>query len=372
MAEAGSISGQGVIRRKVAAARAEVASGGPGADRCWRLALARAARDKLKTTLEFRSLALDRRSLGELVELAPERALIAVLDGPAEGLGVIMLDPQVLAGFIEAQTIGKIKSTELTARKPTRTDAAMVAGLIDTALRGLEQALSDEADLVWAGGFRYASFLDDPRPLGLLLEDASYRVLKAVVDLGGGARSGEILLALPAEGRGLMPTSRSGAGDEADHGHAFMQALGERVNGAQGGLDAVLARLTLPLNDVLSLTEGALLALPQAGLDRISLEGLDGRRVAEGRLGQNRGMRAIRLNEGGAGAGQSGMGQSAMGQVAMGQAGIGKSGAGKAAPDAFAAPAEFEMALAPALGFEPDGFGGTDEGDFAFPATGTG
>ena len=53
-------------------------------------------------------------------------------------------------------------------RKPTRTDAAMVAGLIDAALAGLEQALLQEADLVWAGGFRYASFLDDARPIGLL------------------------------------------------------------------------------------------------------------------------------------------------------------------------------------------------------------
>ena len=30
-------------------------------------------------------------------------------------------------------------------------------------------------------------------------------------------------------------------------------------------------------------------------LDRIGFEGVDGRRIAEGRLGQNRGMRAVRL-----------------------------------------------------------------------------
>ena len=339
MAEAG----QGIIRRKIAAARAEVATGGPGADRCWRLALARAARDKLKTTLDFRSLALDRRSLAELVDTAPERALIAVLDGPAEGLGVIMLAPQVLAGVIEAQTIGKVKATALAARKPTRTDAAMVAGLIDAALRGLELALADEADLIWAGGFRYASFLDDPRPLGLLLEDTTYRVLRAEVDLAGGARVGEIVLALPAEGRGLAPSVRPGAGDAVDHGHVFMQALAERVNGASSGLDAVLARLTLPLNDILALTSGTLLALPQAGLDRISLEGLDGRRVAEGRLGQNRGMRAIRLAEGLAGAGQGRSDLSDLSDVSGG-----------------------EVALDMADG------GGMDEGEMMFSATGTG
>ena len=288
--------GQGILRRKVTAARAEVAEGGPGADRSWRLALARAARDKLKVPLDFVSMVVERRSLSELMELPQERSLIAVLDGPAEGLGIIVLSPPVLCGFIEAQTIGKVKSTEIAARRPTRTDAAMVAGVIDNALRGLEVGLADEADLVWAGGFRYASFLDDPRLLGLLLEDTPFKVLRAEVSLARGARSGEILLALPAAGRGLSPVAKA-AGDLPDNGQVFMAALAERVNGSQCRLEAVLARLKLPLTDVMALSEGTVLALPQAGLDRISLEGFDGRRVAEGRLGQNRGLRAVRLNE---------------------------------------------------------------------------
>ena len=74
-------------------------------------------------------------------------------------------------------------------------------------------------------------------------------------------------------------------------------ALADRVNGAQSRLEAVLARLRMPLADIMNLKAGMVLALPQAGLDRISLEGCDGRLVAEGRLGQNRGMRAVRLNE---------------------------------------------------------------------------
>ena len=211
---------------------------------------------------------------------------------------MIVLSPQVLTGFIEAQTTGRLKSTEVLARKPTRTDAAMVVAVIDAALAGLELALAEEADLVWAGGFRYASFLDDPRPLGLLLDDEPYKVLRAEVALADGLRSGEILLALPAEGRGVRPAVKPQAGVLPDHGHVFLQALAERVQGSQCRLDAVLARLTLPLAEVLILVEGTILALPQAALDRISVEGLDGRRLADGRLGQNRGMRAIRLNDG--------------------------------------------------------------------------
>lgn len=288
--------GQNIIRRKVTAIKATPIAGGPGADRSWRVSLARAVRDKLQTTLDVRSLTVDRRSLAEIIELVPSRALIAVLDGPREGLGIIALDPQIMAGIIEAQTIGKVKSTDLVARKTTRTDAAMVAGVIDTALQGLEVGLVEEADLIWAGGFRYASFLDDPRPLGLLMEDVAYKVLRAEVDLAGGARRGEILLALPADGRGMVPQMKHDDQASPDTTHLFHTALADRVNGAQARIDAVLARLTLPLAQVLQLTEGMVLALPQATLNQISLEGFDGRRVGEGKLGQNRGMRAVRLN----------------------------------------------------------------------------
>ena len=292
-----ALPGKNIIRRKVAATKVGAVTGGPGADRCWRVALARAVHDKLQTTLDFRALSVDRRSLAEIVELVPARALIAILDGPGEGLGVIALDPQIMGGFIEAQTIGKVKSTDLLARKTTRTDAAMVAGVIDTALRGLEQGLADEADLVWAGGFRYASFLDDPRPLGLLLEDVGYKVLTAQIELAGGARKGEVLLALPADGRGATPAIKPDEGASPDTGHAFLHAFADRVNGAHCRIEAVLARLTLPLAQVLNLSEGMVLALPQAALTQISLEGFDGRRVGEGKLGQNRGMRAVRLSD---------------------------------------------------------------------------
>ena len=290
----------GVIRRKLAAARVSDADGGPGADRGWRLSLARAARDALNLELDVTALALDRRSLSELLELPPHRALIAVLEGPGDGLGLMVIGPAVLAGMTEQQTIGRV--TRQTAsqadapRRPTRTDAAMVAGLIDTALIGLEKSLAEEADLVWAGGFRYASFLDDPRPLGLLLDDTMYRVLRAEVSLALGAKSGEVMLALPADGRGKRPVKLAAQPTEQP-GPAFTAALADRLAGAGCSLEAVLTRVSLPLSAVMNLRVGEVLPLPTAALNRISIEGIDGRRLAEGKLGQNRGMRAIRLTE---------------------------------------------------------------------------
>lgn len=284
---------ENVIRRKILAARAEVADGGPGADRGWRLALARAARDELKLPLDIASLVMEKRSLAELLELPPERGLILVLDGPSEGLGLLLISAPVLAGMIEAQTIGRVGTGPIASRKPTRTDAAMVAGMIDSALAGLESALAQEADLVWAGGFRFASFLEDARPLGLLLEDTSYRVLNAEVALGQGARTGAVILALPAEGRGVMPHHRAIVEDSSLPG--FSEALALQVAAADCVLQAVVARMSLPLSRLMDLQIGEVMVLPRAGIDRITFEGLDGRAVAEGKLGQNRGMRAIRL-----------------------------------------------------------------------------
>ncbi|MDT8853655.1 FliM/FliN family flagellar motor switch protein [Paracoccaceae bacterium Fryx2] len=293
-ATSGQAVDQGVIRRKLALAQAALLSHG-GADRQWPLALARTARAMMDLVLEVPKLDVKRRSLTELLDMPPDRALIAVLDGPCEGLGVLALSPPMLAGLIEMQTIGRLSSNQPQTRKPTRTDAAMVAGFIDAALEGLEEALAEEADLVWAGGFRYASFLEDPRPLGLLLEDGDFRVLRAEVALENGARTGEILLALPAIGRGRRPAYHHESHPDPSAALLFQTTLRAQVLAVDCVLDAVLQRLTLPLAAVMTLKPGDVLPLPLAALDRIGLEGLDGGSLAVGKLGQHRGMRAVRL-----------------------------------------------------------------------------
>ena len=123
--------GSGVIRRKLAAARAAGAEGVPGADRGWRLSLARAARDVLKLPLEVPSLRLARSSLAELLELPMELSLLAVLEGPAEGIGLLVLSPPVLQAMIEVQTVGRVSPNPPPTRRPTRTDAAMVASVVE-------------------------------------------------------------------------------------------------------------------------------------------------------------------------------------------------------------------------------------------------
>lgn len=290
-----------VIRRKIDRARPALAEGAPGADRGWRLALARATRDAMGLDLDFRKLTITRLTLAEILEIAPERALLALLDGPSAGLGVIMLAPPVTSALIEMQTLGRLSTAPAASRRPSRIDAAMVAGVIDRALSGLDEALAEEADLTWAGGFRYASYLEDVRPLALMLEEDLYRVLTAEVALGGGAgggpggRDGSVILILPAEGRGERPVVANDPSETA--APQFASALQAQVMQSDCRLDAVVGRLTLPLHQIMALEVGETLALPTAALDAIALETLDGRRVAQARLGQHRGMRALKLSE---------------------------------------------------------------------------
>lgn len=268
-----------------------------GAERAWPLALARVARARLDLALDCGPVRADRFSLAELLDLPPDRGLIALLEGPRGGMGVLMLAPEVLAGLIEAQTLGRVRSQPLPPRRPTRTDAALVADLIDAALAALEEALLAEEDLVWTDGFRYASFLEEPRPLALLLEDAPYKVLRCSCDLGG-QRQGGVILALPAEGHGRRPHRAAPVlAPDTEAAARFTAHLAAEVLESQVELMAVLGSLRLPLSAALALRPGEVLPLGAAALDGVQMIGQDGRPVASGKLGQQRGVRAVRLGD---------------------------------------------------------------------------
>ncbi len=301
----------GILARKLAAQRADGAQdAGPmpvlaisAVERAWRAALARAARDQMKMALGFESLREDTVGLAEVLETPMERALILMLEGAGEKLGLIVVSPPILAAMIEMLTLAHLPmgdGTDLPARKPTRTDAAMVVDMIDAALSAFEAALAGlEA---WSTGYRFGAFIEDPRPLHLLLEDTDYHVLRAEVHVEHGARKGSFLLALPvgtasSDSAQTAPKDSFFAAQEQVFAAEFTQELAAQVAEVPAQIDAVLARISLPLDRVLNFAEGEVLELPLAGLDMITLRGIDGARVGGGRLGQNRGMRAVRLNE---------------------------------------------------------------------------
>jgi flagellar motor switch protein FliM len=73
------------------------------------------------------------------------------------------------------------------------------------------------------------------------------------------------------------------------------QSLSASVMRAPASLRAELGRVTMPLSKVLELGVGGALTLPLSALEEVQLAALDGTVQAVGRLGQSRGMRAVRL-----------------------------------------------------------------------------
>lgn len=270
-------------------------------------ALALAAQEMMDLPLQVERAEDLRLSLAELLEVIEPLALLAVLEGPREALGLAVLAPATLATLIEMQTMGRIGPSAAEPRRPTRTDAAMSAGFLDRVLGEFETLLAADEAITWAGGFRYGSFLDVPRPLGLVLEESGYQVLRLTLAFGSEApRQGAILLALPLPGRGGPPVVRRAAGAEgpgaasrtavpSDAAGVWRACLDEAVMQAPAELHAVMGRISLPLSAVLALTPGALIELPADALTQLRVEGADGRLLTLARLGQMRGHRALRL-----------------------------------------------------------------------------
>jgi flagellar motor switch protein FliM len=294
--EAGAPSGEKVdgrvLRGRVERARSlQGAVAGGVMEQAWDMALRRAAQDMISLRVDITQRSLRQMSLTEFLDMPGARSLIGILDGPAEATGVIILSPEVLSGLIEVQTIGTVSNHPPMARKPTRTDAAMVAGFLDSALAELDMALLGQAEAVWAAGFRYASFLDDARPLALILEDTAWQVAEVEISLAGGAKVGRIILALPAKGRGNKGADEIAA--QANKATQFNADLREQIGHATASLDAILVRLQVDLSELLKLGAEDVLPLFATRLDTVQLETMDGRRVATARLGQAQGMRAL-------------------------------------------------------------------------------
>ncbi|WP_435258616.1 FliM/FliN family flagellar motor switch protein [Thioclava sp. FR2] len=284
-----------ILRKKIKIVRKDREAGSSSVERAWRIGFSRALRDEAKVAAEFSTMSISRMSLAELLELPPDRALILTLEGPDAGMGMVMLSSELFSAITEILTLGLCRSLPAEPRKPTRTDAAMVAPVIEQALRNLEHALEEDPDLLWTSGFHFASCLEDARPLGLLFEDIPYKVFRGRLTVADGKREGEIILVLPADGKGRTHDILSASVVQMAERPTFRERLAKEVGQAEVKMDAVVSRLTLPISEALALRTDMVLTLPSTSLDQISIEGFDGRKLAIGKLGQQRGMRAIRL-----------------------------------------------------------------------------
>lgn len=309
--EAGAADG--VLRARLRRAGADVpaqatapvpAASPPSAERMAATAAARAARRAAGLSATADSVAAQGISLSELPELLPERALIAVVEAGGDRLGVAALCPSLLAALIEMQAIGRVTARPVEARRPTRADAALAAGFVNHLLEEFGQALAGLPGQGALSGYRYASHLDDARPLLLMLEDGGFRALRVELRLGaGGERRGTLFVAVPAKAEGAasdeaasrpQPVAGIAAAGPTPT-TAAPASLAGAMRHAPVPLVGVLCRRQISLRELRNLRPGATIALPRAVLDGAWLETLRGQKLARAKLGEAEGFHALRL-----------------------------------------------------------------------------
>lgn len=286
--------------REVAAAAAVEVS----LERAAATALGRAADRLYKLPVYVEKVDLLPVSLSELPELLPERALLAVVEAPRDRLGMMAICPAMLTSLIEMQALGRITARQPVPRRATRTDATITADFVNLLLAELGRELGERAGCPPFADFRYATYLDDPRPLGLVLDDTPMLRLSLRYRIGpGGKRDGVLTLALPAQhgketlphGQPTFPALTSTAAPAPDSPATVAPDLAQAVQAAPIKLFGVLCRRSFTLGALRELGPGALLPLGPNALDEARLETRHGQLVARGRLGEADGFHAIRI-----------------------------------------------------------------------------
>ncbi len=279
-----------IIHRKARVAREGFDARAMNPAKALRLGLARSA-DKLfelavgVTTLEQTSV-----TTKDLLSQMDGQGMLVLLDGVDGARAVACFDGQSVTAIVEQQISGQVRAVKAADRAYTRTDAAMIAPLLDATLERYDTQLSEHNEAYRPSEFRFGDRVEDTRALSLLLDDGQFDLFRLTLDLAEGAKTGVIFLALPHRKTKKSASNRIRGDKDQKSPVLHKQALDAPV-----AFTTVIARLNQPLNVVCNLQQGAVLPLPLGCLGQSELVTSLGHLVADVHLGQLSGMRAVRV-----------------------------------------------------------------------------
>ncbi|WP_299298089.1 hypothetical protein [uncultured Tateyamaria sp.] len=228
---------------------------------------------------------------GDAVEAAlSDDKLLLLLDGPGRYAAAATIDPVVVGGLIQQQTMGTVRPDLGDTRAMTRTDAAICAPLLDTLIERVAPILDEPDDRALIEGFRFGAKADDARTLAMSLDAQDYVVIRLTVDVSRGARQGDIEFVLPKPG--LMDAAPDDESDDADTSNRpdFVKT----VMDLNTDLNMVVCRLQMPLSALHALKVGQELVLPPGHFPDVQISTCTGRIVGKGVVGHVDGVRAVK------------------------------------------------------------------------------
>ena len=294
-------SDSSVIRKKALSGREDFDARAMSWSKAVRLSLERVSDRLFDLQVAVRTVEQVGCSLADLKDVASGDRLLMLLDaygdlGPDKapnglaGCGAAILDRGLVQSLVEVQTRGRVTQAELEERAFTYTDAAVTAQLIDPVLSSVDEMMIETPQSPDPLRLRYGDKVEDARALLLVLEAPDYILFRITLDIEDGARSGTMVLAIPDEM--LRPPKPAPDPDEADTGQFDLSGM---ALSAPIALNAIVARLNMPLSRLCTLKPGDKIPVSRNVLSRTELIGSKGFVLGKVVLGQMNGFRAVRL-----------------------------------------------------------------------------
>jgi flagellar motor switch protein FliM len=278
-----------LLRRMTRPQKDDVADNPLTSSRAVRLALTKAANDAVGLKLTVLGVGEEIAKLDDMLgALGDDMMLVSLMRGDQLD-GIIAFDMQLRAAVVEMQTMGAVIGQAAEDRAPTRTDKTLNDPLISAFLAAFPSTMAGTDLDGWGNDVAHGDRIDSVRAAGLVLNDCNYRIVRMTVDLGVADRQGLLFIALPLIEHAV---------DEQAAPPALVNwdaAFQEAVSDAPASLTALLHRFKVPLTTANSLKVGTVLPLTGCTVNSVRLMASDGQEVAQAKLGQTAGMRAVRL-----------------------------------------------------------------------------
>jgi len=207
-----------------------------------RPALSRAADKAVGLSASVLGIAEETLEAEVLIETGPEDwVVIGLRDGANAGLtGLFLINPALRSALVEMQTMGNLLPPRARGTQSNAHRCDPVGSLCNPAVGQTGRGWFGR-DILDPAAYDMGP-MDDLRTAGLVMMQGSYQSWRITVQLGGGDRQGEILIAMRPQ---IMTAPAT-----TDAAPKWSEALRDALQDAPADLEAVLSRMTLPMSKI--------------------------------------------------------------------------------------------------------------------------
>lgn len=285
-----------LVQRRARTAREAQAARTMSLARALRLTAAKQADRLMGLALSALSITRHAISAEDVKRHLDPASLMLLMDGAGDQVAAAVLDPVLVAGLIQQQTMGKVMSPPEggETRGHTATDAALCAPFIEALLSRAAMLPDTPEECALLQGFRFGVWAREPRQAQLGLDASDYALIEMTLDMAAGTRAGKLVLLLPLPQRVVTPVED---GKNPVEDAVSTANLAKNVMGLHADLRIALTRIKMPLQEVSALKVGDMMDLNLSSMAQTLIIDGAGRAIARGTLGQIDGMRAVQVEQ---------------------------------------------------------------------------